>query len=137
LPTAVPKRPTPTAEAAAVARSNGGGRVRLASGNEAEKRATATSAASPRLPRTAAGMRRTCGTPRLEAVPARSATSAASIDGAMNGAARRFASGETSDSRPKCHRIRGSVAACAASDTDADSTSQPGVRPGARPPTSF
>ena len=79
----------------------------------------------------------TVGRPSARVAPATRQIAVTSIAGATSGAINRFASGATSESRPNWSRISGSVAACAARDTDSASTSQAGRMAGNAPRQPF
>ena len=118
---------------AARSTATAGGSSTLAIGTCARTPETATMAPSTSQPSSANGAPMAAGTPIPMISPAIRATDPTSIAGATMGAISRFASGDTSDSRPKWNRIRGSVAACAASDTPRDSADQPRNLPGEGP----
>ena len=73
------------------------------------------------------GAMATVGNPSARVAPATRQIAVMSIAGATSGAINRFASGATNDSRPNWTRINGSVAACAARETDSASTSHGGA----------
>ena len=118
--------------AAAATRPAGSASSRLAKGRAAAMLPTAIMA--PRrsdAPSTTGAMSR-AGRPTAISSPAIMPRRDASMTGATMGATTRLASGDTSDTRPKCRSTSGRVAAWAASETPSDSTSQPGKRAGRR-----